>query len=61
MLPAIRWRNEMARSRNPKQQERAAKGKELPRSLMARLAALAREQALEPDKKQPKARSRRAA
>jgi hypothetical protein len=45
----------MDRSREEKSREGAAKDKELPRSLMARLAALAREHAFTSDKKPPRA------
>jgi hypothetical protein len=45
----------MDRSREEKSREGAAKDKELPRSLMARLAALARERAFTSDKKPPRA------
>jgi hypothetical protein len=55
MLPMIRGSNEMDRSRKEKTREGAAKDKEPPRSLMARLAALAREHALTSDKKPPRA------
>jgi hypothetical protein len=48
----------MDRSRDEKSREGAAKDKELPRSLMARLAALAREHAITPDKRQPRATPR---
>jgi hypothetical protein len=45
-------------SREEKSRETAAKDTELPRSLMARLAALGREHAIASDKKPPRATSR---
>ena len=45
----------MGRSREAIRREDAAKDNEPPRSLMARLAALAREHAQASDKKQPRA------